>query len=43
MAFAYLEEDGILLVLAAAIALGLFTAAAFALWSTVETAAWLAR
>jgi hypothetical protein len=43
MAFAYLEEDGILLALALAIALGLFAVGAVALWSMVAAAAWLAR
>jgi hypothetical protein len=43
VAFAYLEEDGILLTLALAIALGLFGIGAAALWSTVAAAVWLTR
>jgi hypothetical protein len=43
VAFAYLEEDGILLALALAIALGLFGVGAVALWSTVAAGIWLAR
>jgi hypothetical protein len=43
LAFAYLEEDGILLALALAIALGLFAVGAMALWGTVATAVWLGR
>jgi hypothetical protein len=41
MAFAYLEEDGILLAIALAIALGLFAAGAATLWSTVAAMVWL--
>jgi hypothetical protein len=43
VAFAYLEEDGILLALALAIALGLFAVGAVALWSMVAAAVWLSR
>jgi hypothetical protein len=43
LSFAYLEEDGILLAVALAIALGLFAAGAAALWSTVAAMIWLAR
>jgi hypothetical protein len=43
LAFAYLEEDGILLAIALAIAFGLFAAGAAALWTTVAAMIWLAR
>jgi hypothetical protein len=43
LAFAYLEEDGVLLGLALALALGLFGIGATALWSVVAAAVWLAR
>jgi hypothetical protein len=43
IAFAYLEEDGLLLVLALAVALGLFAAGAWAAFGTVAGALWLAR
>jgi hypothetical protein len=43
IAFAYLEEDGLLLALALAIALILFTAAAVALFSTIAGTIWLAK
>lgn len=43
VAFAHLEEDGVLLALALALALGLFAAAAAALWGTVAGLVWLAR
>jgi hypothetical protein len=42
LAFAYLEEDGILLAVALAVALGLFAAGAAALWGTVVAMIWLA-
>lgn len=41
IAFAYLEEDGVLLTLA--VALGLFAAGTAALWGAIATAAWLSR
>jgi hypothetical protein len=41
LAFAYLEEDGILLAVALAVALGLFAAGAAALWGTVAAMIWL--
>ncbi|MFH5927171.1 exopolysaccharide biosynthesis protein [Roseomonas xinghualingensis] len=40
VAFAYLEEDGVLLALAGMLVLALLTAALAALWGTVATAAW---
>jgi len=43
VAFAYLEEDGIILAVALTITLGLFAAVAAALWSTVAEMTWLAR
>jgi hypothetical protein len=43
LAFAYLEEDGILLAIALAIAFGLFAAGAAALWTTIAAMIWLAR
>jgi hypothetical protein len=43
VAFAYLEEDGILLAVALTITLGLLAAVAAALWSTVAELVWLAR
>lgn len=43
IAFAYLEEDGVLLALALAAALGLFAAGVAALWGTIATASWLSR
>ncbi|MGO9472284.1 MAG: exopolysaccharide biosynthesis protein [Rhodomicrobium sp.] len=43
VAFAYLEEDGILLAVALIITLGLLAAVAAALWSTVAEMVWLAR
>jgi hypothetical protein len=41
VAFAYLEEDGVLLALALAASLGLLTAAAAALWGMVAATIWL--
>jgi hypothetical protein len=43
VAFAYLEEDGILLAVALTITLGLLAAVAAALWSTVAELVWLTR
>lgn len=43
LAFAYLEEDGVLLVGALVIAVGLFVAGAAAIWGTIAAAGWLAR
>ena len=43
VAFAYLEEDRILLARALAIALGLFAMGTLAIWSTVAATVWLAR
>jgi hypothetical protein len=43
LAFAYLEEDGILLAIALTIALGLFAAGGAALWGAVAAMNWLAR
>jgi hypothetical protein len=43
VAFAYLEEDGILLAAALAIALGLFAVGIVTLWSTVAAMVWLVR
>src|SRR5271165_3874059 len=43
VAFAYLEEDGVLVVVALTISLGLFAAEAAALWSTLAAMLWLAR
>lgn len=42
VAFAHLEEDGVLLALALAFALGLFAAGAAALWGTIAGLVWLA-
>jgi hypothetical protein len=42
VAFAYLEEDGVLLALALAIALVVLTAAAAALWAMVAATIWIA-
>ena len=42
VAFAYLEEDGVLLALALAVALVVLTAAAAALWAMVAATIWLA-
>ncbi len=42
VAFAHLEEDGVLLALALVLALGLFAVGAVALWSTVAALLWLA-
>ncbi|WP_338661936.1 exopolysaccharide biosynthesis protein [Pararoseomonas sp. SCSIO 73927] len=41
MAIAYLEEDGLLLTLAIALAAGLVIAAAMVVWGMVETTLWL--
>ncbi len=41
LAFAYLEEDGILLAVALAIALVLFAAEATAIWSSIAAMGWL--
>jgi hypothetical protein len=43
LAFAHLEEDGILLACALVIALGLFAIETVALWSAFVAAVWLAR
>jgi hypothetical protein len=43
VAFAYLEEDGILLAVALTITLGLLAAVAAVLWSTVAELVWLTR
>lgn len=43
VAFAYLEQDGILLVIALGIALALFAIAASALWGGLAAVLWLAR
>lgn len=43
VAFAYLEEDGILLAIALAIALALLATAVSALWGTIAAVLWLAR
>ncbi len=43
VAFAYLEEDGVVLAVALTISLGLFAAGAVALWSTIATMLWIAR
>lgn len=41
VAFAYLEEDGVLLALALIAALALFAAGAATLWGTIAGAIWL--
>jgi hypothetical protein len=43
MAFAYLEEDGILLAVAMLIALILFSAGGAALWSMIAGIIWLTK
>ncbi|MGC1584790.1 MAG: exopolysaccharide biosynthesis protein, partial [Rhodomicrobium sp.] len=43
VAFAYLEEDGLLLAVALSITLGVLAVVAAALWSTVAGMIWLAR
>ena len=43
VAFAYLEEDGILLALSLVVALGLLATAAEALWSNVAATIWMTR
>jgi hypothetical protein len=43
VAFAYLEEDGLLLAVSLTITLGLLAAVAAALWSTVAELVWLTR
>ena len=42
VAFAYLEEDGMLLALALAISLALLAAAGAALWGMIAAAVWFA-
>lgn len=43
MAFAYLEEDGVLLATSLVVAVALFAAVAAALWSTYSVAIWMGR
>ena len=43
VAFAYLEEDGVLLASALVLAVGLFAIATLALWSTGAGTLWLVR
>jgi hypothetical protein len=43
LAFAYLEEDGVLLAASLVVAVALFAAVAAALWSTYSVAIWMGR
>ena len=43
LALAYLEEDGLVLIISLAASLASFTITVAALWGTVETADWLNR
>ena len=43
VAFAYLEEDGLLLAVALTITLGILAVVAAALWSTIAEMIWLTR